>query len=81
MSKWKSNVKMLERTFIWCCYSKQGEQETSVEIGGTLEYQPLVLSDRALQILDIAITARSPKPNYDLQDKVWCKPLHMLKVV
>ncbi|XP_018571583.1 D-beta-hydroxybutyrate dehydrogenase, mitochondrial [Anoplophora glabripennis] len=61
--------------------NEKQDQETSVEIGGTLEYQPLVLSNRALQTLDIAITTRFPKTNYDLQDKIWCKPFHILKIV
>ncbi|KAJ8937397.1 hypothetical protein NQ318_015749 [Aromia moschata] len=60
---------------------KQKQLETSVEIGGCLEYQPVLLTPRALEILDVAITARSPKTNYTLQEKLWAKPLQLLRIV
>nr|XP_023030116.1 D-beta-hydroxybutyrate dehydrogenase, mitochondrial [Leptinotarsa decemlineata]XP_023030117.1 D-beta-hydroxybutyrate dehydrogenase, mitochondrial [Leptinotarsa decemlineata] len=61
--------------------SQQDQQETSVEITGCMDYQPVVLSKRALDILDIAITTRNPKPNYSLEEKLWCKPFEIFKIV
>ncbi|KAJ8979238.1 hypothetical protein NQ317_012148 [Molorchus minor] len=60
---------------------KEDHEVTSVEIGDFLEYLPVLLTPCALRILDIAITTRTPKYNYNLQEKLWWKPLQMLKIV
>ncbi|VEN63112.1 unnamed protein product [Callosobruchus maculatus] len=56
-------------------------KETSVDMSGVMEYQPTVLSKRALHILDVAITTRKPKCSYSLEEKMWCKPFEILKIV
>ncbi|CAG9856097.1 unnamed protein product [Phyllotreta striolata] len=62
--------------------SNPAEQpETSVDISGHLEFQPVVLSARALRMLDIALTTRNPKANYNLEDKQWYGCLECLKIV
>lgn len=37
-----------------------------MESNGHLDYYPMVLSQQALQILDVAITTKKPDCNYDL---------------
>ncbi|CAH1159727.1 unnamed protein product [Phaedon cochleariae] len=61
--------------------SKQGQEDTTVEMTGCMNYQPVVLSSRALHILDVALTSRKPKDNYSLEEKPWCKPFEILKIV
>lgn len=57
-------------------------EEVSVEINDCPEYQPVVLSARALEIMDVALTTRSPKNNYTLEYKHrWSRQLNLWKLV
>ncbi|CAG9766861.1 unnamed protein product [Ceutorhynchus assimilis] len=57
---------------------KPETEEVCVEINGCLEYQPQVLSDRAMEILDIALTSREPKNKYKLEYKYkWSRQLNL----
>lgn len=56
------------------------QNETAVDIGGSMDYQPKVLSTNALQELELALTCREPKQNYSLtQTTFWSKKLGAIK--
>ncbi|XP_060532190.1 D-beta-hydroxybutyrate dehydrogenase, mitochondrial [Cylas formicarius] len=56
--------------------------DVSVDINGSMDYQPIVLSERALEILDVALTTKDPRNNYTLEYKYrWSKPLNLWKIV
>lgn len=57
-------------------------EEVSVDINDSPEYQPVVFSPRALEIIDIALTTRMPKNNYTLEYKYrWSRQLNLWKLV
>lgn len=63
-------------------FRKDAQQEASfVEMSGSVEYQPIILSTKALQTLDMALTTKNPKANYSLEEKQWTKPLELLKII
>lgn len=63
-------------------FRKDAQQEASfVEMSGSVDYQPIILSTKALQTLDMALTTRNPKANYSLEEKQWTKPLELLKII
>ena len=62
-------------------HSKPDSTHIPVENDGCLEYTPVVLPQKALQTLDIAITARKPRQEYHLTKmSFWDKTLDLLTV-
>ncbi|KAL1489944.1 hypothetical protein ABEB36_013868 [Hypothenemus hampei] len=67
-----SQSKLMENT--------QDRQEIRVEIEQHLDFQPKVLSESALDTLDIALTARCPKQHYNLEFKYkWPRQFNLCK--
>ncbi|XP_076273198.1 D-beta-hydroxybutyrate dehydrogenase, mitochondrial [Rhynchophorus ferrugineus] len=57
-------------------------EQISVEINSGVEFQPLVLSPRALEIVDMAVTSRVPKNNYTLEYKYkWSRQLNLWNLI
>lgn len=58
------------------------QEETSVDINNGTEFQPLVLSPRALEIVDVALTSAVPKTNYTLEYKYkWSRQLNLWRLI
>jgi NAD(P)-dependent dehydrogenase (short-subunit alcohol dehydrogenase family) len=61
-------------------YRKEERSDISVDISGCIEYQPLVLTECALRVLDVAITAGAPCNVYSLAPKGhWANPVSFFK--
>ncbi|KAJ3657805.1 hypothetical protein Zmor_009585 [Zophobas morio] len=61
--------------------TNEGEGEISVDMGGCIEYQPVVLSKHSLRVLDVAVTTGTPKQSYDLTPMKQWKPVHFIKSI
>ncbi|KAJ3631666.1 hypothetical protein MTP99_012782 [Tenebrio molitor] len=60
--------------------TKEERSDISVDISGCIEYQPLVLTECALRVLDVAITAGAPCNVYSLAPKGhWANPVSFFK--
>lgn len=69
-------------TYLHFFFRKPESEEVCVEINGCLEYEPQVLSARAMEILDIALTIRVPQNKYKLEYKYkWSRQLNLCKQI
>lgn len=66
---------------ITICFRKQAT-EISLDMGGCMEFYPIILTMGALDTLDIALSASEPKDNYVLvKHSLWYKTMNLLHVV
>ncbi|XP_031341112.1 D-beta-hydroxybutyrate dehydrogenase, mitochondrial-like isoform X2 [Photinus pyralis] len=57
------------------------DNEVALNISGVLDYQPLILTSKALEIIDVAVSSAEPKQTYTLMQRpYWCKPLRLIHV-
>lgn len=60
---------------------KNPENEVSLDMTGSIRFQPQVLSEAAISDLEVALTCRDPKQHYTLiqQNTFWKRPMGVIK--